>query len=188
MRHALAPALLALAACASPPPAPPPDPLAGLAGQRLAVAYVDVAEAYPPATAGTFIDRRRGDELAALTRDYLTEKLAATGGSASAKASILQVSVVEERRETARWGTTLTNAPDATLRALVEVKVAIIGPDGKEDAYATAKVERARSIRNLTSVVEREAMAQELIRSLMVELDRALTRGVNENLAGYLQL
>jgi hypothetical protein len=188
MRRVLVPALLALAACAAPPPAPPPDPLAAIPGQQLAVAHVDVAEAYPPAEAGTFIDRRRTEELAELTRRYLAEKVTATGGNASAEVSILQVSVVEDRRDPASWGATFANAPDATLRGLVEVKVAIVRPDGKEEAHATAKVERARSVRNLTSVVEREALAQELIRSLMLELDQALTRSVNQNLGGYMTL
>lgn len=191
MRRAfLATALLApaLVACTPPPPAPPPDPLAYIPEHRLAVGYIDVAEAYPPPATGSFIDSRRSEELATLTKDYLSQKLAAAGGGTSARASILQASVVEERTGPSTWGTTVTNAPDATLRAVVEVKLAIIADDGKELAYATAKVERARTVRNLTSVAEREAMAQELIQRLMLELDGALSQSVRQNLAGYMTL
>ena len=49
---------VALGACAGSSPPPPADPLAGIPEQRLAVSYIDVAEAFPAAT-GTFMFVRR---------------------------------------------------------------------------------------------------------------------------------
>ena len=192
MRHAPSVALLALAlgACstASSPPGPAPDPLAGIPEQRLAVSFIDVSEAFPAAT-GTFIDKRHSEELQAATRSYLTTRLAAAGGPSSARATILEAMVIEERREAGSvLGAPFRNTPDATLKGRVEVKVSIVGAGGTELGFASAKVERARSLPNVSTVPDRERMAQDMIREMVVELDKALTNSVRQNLSEYLTL
>lgn len=191
MRHLTGVAALALAlgACAtgSTPP-PPSDPLAGIPEQRLAVSYIDVSEAFPAAT-GTFIDKRHSQDLQAATRGYLNTRLAAAGGPSSARATILEATVVEERRPAgSSLGAPFRNTPDATLKGRVEVKLAIVGANGTELGFASAKVERARSLPNVSTVPEREQMAQDMIREMVQELDRALTSSVKQNLSQYLTL
>lgn len=191
MRHlpgvaALALALGACAAASTPPP--PSDPLAGIPEQRLAVSYIDVSEAFPAAT-GTFIDKRHSQDLQAATRGYLNTRLAAAGGPSSARATILEATVVEERRPAgSSLGAPFRNTPDATLKGRVEVKLAIVGANGTELGFASAKVERARSLPNVSTVPEREQMAQDMIREMVQELDRALTSSVRQNLGQYLTL
>lgn len=179
---------LALGACTAPPPAPPPDPLAGIPEQRLAVSFIDVSEAFPAAT-GTFIDKRHSQDLQAATRSYLNTRLAAAGGPSSAKATILEAMVIEERRPAESvLGAPFRNTPDATLKGRVEVKVSIVGAGGTELGFASAKVERARSLPNASTVPERERMAQDMIREMVVELDKALTNSVKQNLSQFLTL
>jgi hypothetical protein len=162
--------------------------LAGIPEQRLAVSYVDVSEAFPAAT-GTFIDKRHSEELQSATRSYLSDRLAATGGPSSARATILEAGVIEERRPAqSSLGAPFRNTPDATLKGVVEVKLAIVGSRGTELGFASARVQRARSVPNLSTVPERERLAQELIRDLMQELDSALTSSVRQNLGDYLTL
>lgn len=180
---------LALGACAtSSAPPPPADPLAGIPEQHLAVSYIDVSEAFPAAT-GTFIDRRHSQDLQAATRSYLTTRLAAAGGPSSARATILDAVVAEERRPAASpLGAPFRNTPDATLKGRVEVKVSIVGSGGTELGFASAKVERARSLPNVSTVPERERLAQDMIREMVVELDKALTSSIQQNLGTYLKL
>lgn len=180
---------LALGACATAStPTPPSDPLAGIPEQRLAVSYIDVSEAFPAAT-GTFIDKRHSQDLQAATRGYLNTRLAAAGGPSSARATILEATVVEERRPAgSSLGAPFRNTPDATLKGRVEVKLAIVGANGTELGFASAKVERARSLPNVGTVPEREQMAQDMIREMVQELDRALTSSVKQNLSQYLTL
>lgn len=191
MRHlpGVAALALALGACATASTPPPPsDPLAGIPEQRLAVSYIDVSEAFPAAT-GTFIDKRHSQDLQAATRGYLNTRLAAAGGPSSARATILEATVMEERRPAgSSLGAPFRNTPDATLKGRVEVKLVIVGANGTELGFASAKVERARSLPNVSTVPEREQMAQDMIREMVQELDRALTSSVKQNLSQYLTL
>ena len=179
--------LLALAACAT--PAPPPAPLDGLPEHRMAVGTLDVADAFaPPGGTATFIDRRHTQELATATRDYLATRLVATGGQAVAQASIVQASIVEEpRRTSGKLGAPIVREPDADLHGIVEVRVGVADATGRELGFASAKVERRRSILEMTPVLERDRMAGDMIRQLMVDLDKALEQSMRENLGIFLQ-
>jgi hypothetical protein len=184
----LAALALALGGCTTPAPPPPADPLAGIPEQRLAVGYLDVSEAFPAAT-GTFIDKRHSEELQTAARSYLTTRLAAAGGPSTAKATILEASVIEERRPVQNsLGAPFMNAPDTSLKGRVEVRVAIVGARGTELGFASAKVERARSVPNVSTVPERERLAQDMIREMVKELDKALSNSIRQNLSEYLTL
>ena len=68
------------------------------------------------------------------------------------------------------------------------MKVAIVGSGGTELGFASAKVERARSLPNVSTVPERERLAQDMIREMVVELDKALTSSIRQNLSQHLKL
>lgn len=179
--------LVALAGCSTPPP--PPAPLDGIPEHRLAVSTLDVADAYaPPGDSASFIDRRHTGELAAATRQYLSTRLIATGGEAVAQASIVQASIVEEPRQpSGKLGAPIVREPDADLHGIVEVRVGVADAFGKELGFASARVERRRSVLEMTPVLERDRMAGEMIRQLMVDLDEALDRSMRENLGIFLK-
>ena len=129
------------------------------------------------------------EELQAATRSYLSTRLAASGGPSSARATILDAMIIEERRPgQSSLGAPFRNTPDATIKGRVEVKLAIIGVGGTELGFASAKIERARSLPNVSTVPERERLAQEMIREMIVELDKALSNSVRQNLSAYLTL
>src|SRR5690242_7705175 len=91
---ALAAAVAGVGGC-TPSPDPGP-PRLGTAPIRLGVSRVDVADQIQNLPVN-FIDRRRSDEMAAATRDYLRQHLMAAGGSDTAKALVEQASLVEQR-------------------------------------------------------------------------------------------
>ncbi|MFO1067439.1 MAG: hypothetical protein U1E14_02840 [Geminicoccaceae bacterium] len=186
-RLTVAALLVALAGCSTPPP--PPAPLDGIPEHRLAVSTLDVADAYaPPGDSASFIDRRHTGELAAATRQYLSTRLIATGGEAVAQASIVQASIVEEPRQpSGKLGAPIVREPDADLHGIVEVRVGVADAFGKELGFASARVERRRSVLEMTPVLERDRMAGEMIRQLMVDLDEALDRSMRENLGIFLK-
>lgn len=186
-RLTVAALLVALAGCSTPPP--PPAPLDGIPEHRLAVSTLDVADAFaPPGDSASFIDRRHTGELAAATRQYLSTRLIATGGEAVAQASIVQASIVEEPRQpSGKLGAPIVREPDADLHGIVEVRVGVADAFGKELGFASARVERRRSVLEMTPVLERDRMAGEMIRQLMVDLDEALDRSMRENLGIFLK-
>lgn len=186
-RLTVAALLVALAGCSTPPP--PPAPLDGIPEHRLAVSTLDVADAFaPPGDSASFIDRRHTGELAAATRQYLSTRLIATGGEAVAQASIMQASIVEEPRQpSGKLGAPIVREPDADLHGIVEVRVGVADAFGKELGFASARVERRRSVLEMTPVLERDRMAGEMIRQLMVDLDAALDRSLRENLGNFLR-
>ncbi len=100
----------------------------------------------------------------------------------------MQASIVEEpRRTSGKLGAPIVREPDADLHGIVEVRVGVADATGRELGFASAKVERRRSILEMTPVLERDRMAGDMIRQLMVDLDKALEQSMRENLGIFLQ-
>jgi hypothetical protein len=185
LRRAALPAFAAgllLAACTVPPDQPV-DPLAGIAPRPLAVSYVDVGEAFAPGTGGTFIDKRHTTELVDAARRYAQTRLVPAGGASSASVAILQAQVVAEPRAPAGGLTSaVTREPDSALQGVLEMKITPVGSDGLEHGSASARVERTRAVLEMTSVLERDRLAGQMIHDLLVDLDKALGASIRQNL------
>jgi hypothetical protein len=182
-RLLLAAALTLSAACTrSPDPgpieAPPVTPL------QLTISNLEVVDQVQSLPLN-FIDRRRTDEMLAATRTYLTQRLHAGGGSEFGRAVIEEASMVEQAIP--RGGITgALTGPTRELVGSLAVRVAIVDGLGIEKAYARAKVERKRPVRDASSVMERDRLARDLVNELLKGLDASLQSAVRENLGTYL--
>ncbi len=182
-RLLLAAALALSAACTrSPDPgpieAPPVTPL------QLTISNLEVVDQVQSLPLN-FIDRRRTDEMLAATRTYLTQRLHAGGGSEFGRAVIEEASMVEQAIP--RGGITgAITGPTRELVGSLAVRVAIVDGLGIEKAYARAKVERKRPVRDASSVMERDRLARDLVNELLKGLDTSLQSAVRENLGTYL--
>jgi hypothetical protein len=182
-RLLLAAALTLSAACTrSPDPgpieAPPVTPL------QLTISNLEVVDQVQSLPLN-FIDRRRTDEMLAATRTYLTQRLHAGGGSEFGRAVIEEASMVEQAIP--RGGITgALTGPTRELVGSLAVRVAIVDGLGIEKAYARAKVERKRPVRDASSVMERDRLARDLVNELLKGLDTSLQSAVRENLGTYL--
>jgi hypothetical protein len=182
-RLLLAAALTLSAACTrSPDPgpieAPPVTPL------QLTISNLEVVDQVQSLPLN-FIDRRRTDEMLAATRTYLTQRLHAGGGSEFGRAVIEEASMVEQAIP--RGGITgAITGPTRELVGSLAVRVAIVDGLGIEKAYARAKVERKRPVRDASSVMERDRLARDLVNELLKGLDASLQSAVRENLGMFL--
>ena len=180
--------LLLLSACSGtvrtpPPPEPPAQPIA------LAVGRVEIEARGRLPEAATFIDRRRSQELAEKAKGYLRRRVRAAGGPGYARLLLSEASLLERRRPTTGGisGWFLREA-DRVLEATLAARISIHDADGFERAFAEARVTRHRPVLEATSVVERDAIAGRLSRDLLLDLEAALRRAIEENLAPYLSL
>lgn|GEM_PF-2268167 len=134
-----------------------------------------------------FRDRERSARLLEATKEFLDERLRTGMGEGWLQVTIEEARVLEEVLElegTAREA--LTRAPDRVLDVLVRVRLAVMGPDGVEQAAVQAEAQRRRPIPRNTSVMAMDAEANRLIGDLLVQFDDELTAAVQQQLAAYL--
>jgi hypothetical protein len=183
------PLLLAAAALSACTPTPDPGPLNPAVGPVIGLAVERLDVESPPAVApvgGTFIDQRRSKELRAAGDAFLRSRLQAAGGSEWAKAVVEEASLVEASLPVAGgFLGTFKREPAYELRGALGARVAIVDGLGVETAFASARVERRRTVLERTSVMERDREAQVLTRSLLDDLSKSLQQSIDENLPGY---
>ena len=183
-RRLLLAAALALSAACTRSPDPGPieaPPVTPCSSRSSNLEVVDQVQSLPL----NFIDRRRTDEMLAATRTYLTQRLHAGGGSEFGRAVIEEASMVEQAIP--RGGITgAITGPTRELVGSLAVRVAIVDGLGIEKAYARAKVERKRPVRDASSVMERDRLARDLVNELLKGLDTSLQSAVRENLGTFL--
>ena len=134
-----------------------------------------------------FRDRERSARLQEATKEFLDERLRTGMGEGWLQVTIEEARVLEEALElegTAREA--ITRAPDRVLDVLVRVRLAVMGPDGFEQAAVQAEAQRRRPIPRNTSVMAMDAEANRLIGDLLVQFDDELTAAVQEQLGAYL--
>lgn len=136
---------------------------------------------------GTFIDRRRSRELAERARSFLQERLQAAGGPGVARVVVERAELVERKSE--KTGGVLgvfVREPDRILDGTLAVRVSVEDWGGVERAFARAEVARRRPVLEYTDVASVDAEAERLIEDLLAQLDEALQKSVEENLAAFL--
>lgn len=187
MRRALVLAWLFLAGCTvgiEPPERPYTSSLPPLV---LAVEELQFDNRAAPPTTGQFIDRRRSQELAERAVRFLRSRIQAGGGSGVARIVVERAELVERPRE--KTGGVLgpfVREADRILDGALAVRISVEDWGGVERGFARAEVARMRPILENTDVASRDAVARRLVEDLIAQLDEALTRSVEENLATFL--
>ena len=180
---AAAVAMPLLAGCTT-APEPGAPTFGGTPPIRLAVGSVDV-QSQAQNLPSQFIDLRRTDQLVAAATAYLKQRVQAAGGAGTARAVIEQASLVEPRPVPSGITGAITGGPRQLVGALA-VRIAVVDGTGVEKAYARARVDLKRPIREGSSVVQRDRLARALMNDLIESVDKSLRATVKENLGAYL--
>jgi len=193
----LAACLGGLAACTNPPdPVRVPDlTYAHLGAIRLAVARIEIVDAYRPPLAPPNVEHRMPAAPAATLRRWAQDRLAAAGGPGSAAAARFvirdaRVTETELPRTEGLRGLFTTDQGqryDLRMEAALEVLDAGSGASGGVAGSVSALATRSRTIAENASLDERErlwfAMVEEATSALTAELERRM----RQTLARYLR-
>jgi hypothetical protein len=117
---------------------------------------------------------------------WARDRLHTTGvGTQTLRVVIHDASVTEKALHT-KSGVSgfLTDEPEATYTATVDVEVQLVNPDGSIDRRNRVTGWRAKSISEKSSLADREAAWFAMVEALMADLDSQLEAGVRENFAG----
>jgi hypothetical protein len=179
--------ILVLAACAGPELRQPIETTSPKPPMVFAVAELVVEDQSSlPADMG-FRDRERSARLLQASEEFLVDRLRTGMGQGWLLVTIEEARVREEPLElegTARER--LTRAPDRVLDIMLSVRLAVMGPDGFEQAALLAEAQRRRPILRNTSVMRMDAEVSRLIGDLLVQFDDELTEAVQQQLYPYM--
>lgn len=180
-------AALLLVACSGPELRQPVEVTSAKPPLAFDLAEIEIEDATaPPADAG-FRDRMRSEWLVAATTTFLDDRLSTGSGAGWLQVTIDEARLLEQALEiegTAREA--IARTPDRVLDALIRVRLAVMGPDGLEQSFVEAEVQRRRPILRNTSVMARDAEANRLIGDLMLQFDDELTAAIRQHLNAYL--
>ncbi len=177
-----------LTACSSLPRAYDQQELGPLPTIRFAVARVEVVDRSPE-VGTSFIDRRRGRELARALARALRARVVAAGGPGAVRVVVERARLVERPLPRPEGlGALFTRDAVAELEAAATVRLSVMGEDGRERAFALVELARSRPLYEGTGVAAREAAARTLARRLVAATVRALARRAERDLAAWLTL
>lgn len=179
--------VLLLVACSGPELRQPIDAVSAKPPLAFTLAELAVEDTSTlPAEAG-FRDRMRSEALVEATKTFLDDRLSTGSGTGWLQVTIDEARVLEQALEvqgTAREA--IARTPDRVLDALIRVRLAVMGPDGLEQSFVEAEVQRRRPILRNTSVMARDAEANRLIGDLLLQFDDELTAAIQQHLSAYL--
>ncbi len=135
----------------------------------------------------TFRDRQWSERLREATEAFLIERLETDSGQGWLQVTIEEARIIEQDLPTQTGiAAAFRREPDRVLDAHLQVRIAVMGADGLEQAFTDTEVSRRRPILRNTSVMARDAEAQRLIGDFLGQLDDALTQNVRQNLGAWL--
>ncbi|MFQ5774001.1 MAG: hypothetical protein ACE5GS_05755 [Kiloniellaceae bacterium] len=189
---ALAAALLvALAACAAPPPRPefPQITFQNLPPIRLDVREVTVEQAYRPPAKAPNVDHRFPVPPADAAMRWARDRLVAAGATRRAHYVVRDASVVETPlKTTGGLKGMFTTEPSERYDARVVVELRIIADDGRVAGSATAEAVRSRSVPEDITLNEREKVWYEMTEDIMRELNGQLEQTIKTVFSPYVIL
>jgi hypothetical protein len=183
--------LTGLAACDTAPPRPtyPDIRFTGAAPIRLAVNAVDVGGEYKPTFRPPHVEHLFPVPPAQAAENWAHDRLQAGGGSARARFTIQDASVIETELPKKSEGISgafkkeATERYDATLRA----KLDILDARGLPLRTVTVKVVRSQSVLEGITPNERDQTWYDMTKAIMADFDQQMSAEISANLGGYFQ-
>lgn len=178
-------AALGLAACATPPERNRFADITfeHLPDMELAVADIEVVDAYRPPLEEPYVEHLFPVKPAAAAERWARDRLVATGAAGTAVYTVEVGSVTEEELETSGGLAGLfTSEPAQRYEARVRVRMEIRGT-GDE---MSVEVRRTASVPEGASLNERERVWYELVDKLMSDLNGQLEKTIRKTFARYL--
>jgi hypothetical protein len=183
--------LTGLAACDTAPPRPtyPDIRFTGAAPIRLAVNAVDVGSEYKPTFRPPHVEHLFPVPPAQAAENWAHDRLQAGGGSARARFTIQDASVIETELPKKSEGISgafkkeAAERYDATLRA----KLDILDARGLPLRTVTVKVVRSQSVLEGITPNERDQTWYDMTKAIMADFDQQMSAEISANLGGYFQ-
>lgn len=161
-----------LAACGSEAPPAHYEPLAWsyLPRLRLKVASIDIDDSWTPVSAGRDVGFLAPTPPVEALHRMAQDRLSAVGSQGTARFSIVDASVVQAR---------------GSYVGTFVVRLAILGADRAQQAYAEARVSRTRSIRDDSDAGVR-AELYALVKQMMTDMNVEFEYQIRHSLKSYL--
>lgn len=183
--------LIGLAACDTAPPRPtyPDIRFTGAPPIRLAVSAVDVGSEYKPTFRPPHVEHLFPVPPAQAAENWAHDRLQSGGGSARARFTIQDASVIETELPKKSEGISgafkkeATERYDATLRATL----AILDARGLPLRTVTVKAMRSQSVIEGITPNERDQTWYDMTKALMTDFDQQMSAEISANLGGYFQ-
>jgi hypothetical protein len=179
---------LALAACAPPPPEPlyPQITFRNLAPFRLAVASVELVEAYQPPLRAPHVEHESPVPPAVPLRQWVGERLVAAGGAGTARATIRDARITETALPVNQdFEATLRTEQVARFDGRVELVIEVLDERGTL-AGVQAEATRSRTLPEDATLRERDEILFQIAEDLANDLNRVLEENIPRHLGAYL--
>jgi hypothetical protein len=185
-------ALLAgLAACDTAPPRPtyPDIRFTSAPPIRLAVSAIDLSSEFKPTFQSPHVEHLFPVPPAQAAENWAHDRLQAGGGTARARFTIQDASVIETVLPKKSEGISgafkkeATERYDATLRAKLE----ILDARGFALRTVTVRVVRSQSVIEGITPNERDQTWYDMTKALMADFDQQMSTEISANLGGYFQ-
>lgn len=184
MALALAATIAACAATTEPPKYPEirfqdKPPIA------LTVETVELIDEYAPPLKLPNVEHEFPISPAEVASSWARDRLSAAGGSATARVSILEASVIERELETTKGVAGLVKDEQAQqYDATLNVRIEVMADDGAR-AFTSVKIERSRTVPESVTLNEREQIYYEMSKALGQDLDREMEKAIRQHLNEY---
>lgn len=182
--------LLALAACAAPPPkqAFPELTWSHLAPFKLDVAEVEVVSEFEPTFKPPHVEHFVPAPPEQAARRWARDRLKAAGAQGRARVIIKDASIKEVPLEVGKdVRGYFTTEQAQRYDAAVEVEIEIRGPRGYRDGYVRARAERTQTVPEDITLNERERVWFELTEGLMKDFDAEMSKNIRQYLGRFLR-
>ena len=182
---------LVVAACALPPPQSREFPritFAHLPQIALDVSRVEVRNRYRSPVAVPNVEHRFPVSPAAAAMEWGRQRFRAAGESGVARITLRRASVVEVPL-TRTGGVAGLFKIDQSERydAVVDMKLEIVGPNGRVRATVESVAKRSRTVSENISAHGREEVWFEMTEALMADMDRSLDAQIRDHLKEWLR-
>lgn len=155
---------------------------------RLDAVRVDVVQQYQSPGKAPHVEHEFPVRPAEVAERWARDRLQAAGVNNIVRATIVDGAVVEVplQRSTGVRGAFTTDQSERYDGAL-ELRIEMIGPDGRQLAMVSSRATRSRSVPENITLAERERVWFRLTESMMNDLNLALEQQIREHFARWLR-
>jgi hypothetical protein len=185
----LALAALALAGCSSAPPPPPRFPEIVFSGEpiKLAVAAIDIVEAYQPPLAKPHVEHLFPISPEHMAARWPKDRLVPAGGSLRARYTVKEAGVTEiELPRTEGIRGVFTKDQGWRYDAALDVVLDIVDERGFAVGTVTAHAERSQTVAEDVTLAQRDEAWYAMTQAMAKDLNAELERNIRANLARFI--
>jgi len=157
-----------------------------LGGIKLNVSRLETASRYTAPLKKPNVEHLFPAQPAVAMKRWANDRLKTAGPSGSARFTIHQASVIEEKlKMDSSFTGVFTKQQSERYTARVEATLEVFDAKGKRRGFATANAVRSKTVREDATLNEREKAWFDLVEDLMKEFDREMTKNIKSHLVNW---